>query len=89
MTFLTEKQTLELASKTLQARGLTYDEKEGLTSELIAMEIASHTTAVWVVSYVSRSDFFEPHDYFMYIQDSTAEVLYILGPHGKLREMVS
>jgi hypothetical protein len=89
MTFLTEKQALEIASKTLQARGLTYDEKEGLTSELLTMEIASHATAVWVVSYVSRPDIFEPHDYFMYIQDSTAELLYILGPHGKLREMIS
>ena len=87
---LTSAQALDIASRSLQAAGLSYDEQEGLHAHFIgqhqqgtgseALSLPSH----WRVSYVSEPNLFEQHDFFMHIADDTGTLLYILGPHGRL-----
>jgi hypothetical protein len=85
---LTANQALAIARETLQQQDLTYDASEGLAAQFTDTTIGATTdtsVASWCVSYVSEPGVFKQHDFFMFIADDTGQMLYILGPHGKLR----
>lgn len=85
---LTANQVLTIARETLQQHGLTYDAREGLAAQFTDTTTGANVAApaaCWCVSYVSEPGVFEQHDFFMFIADDTGQMLYILGPHGKLR----
>ncbi|WP_022821953.1 hypothetical protein [Hymenobacter norwichensis] len=85
---LTANQAIAIAKETFQRYGLTYDAQEGLAAQFTDVTTGATTdtpAAYWCVSYVSEPGVFEQHDFFMFIADDTGRMLYILGPHGKLR----
>ncbi|UOQ53528.1 hypothetical protein [Hymenobacter cellulosivorans] len=84
---LTEQQARAIAEQGLRLRNISYDEKTGLRARFdgLSTEVLGRKgeeIMLWTVSYLTapNSFGFDQEMFFVDIDDSTAEILYIIGP---------
>lgn len=89
---LTEQQVLAIAAQGLHARSIAYDETVGLRARFdgINTDVLGYKgkeIILWTVSYLTApNDFgFEQEAFFVDIDDTTAEILYIIGPREYIK----